>query len=125
MAGEEKYLPAREKGPVKAFTRDLVDSRRYLSTLFIPVALIMMAYMFIVIKNPVLSGLAMPILLIFVAIMIIEGSFVGRQINKKVYERFPDTTEAGFRLSWYAFMRSTQLRRMRIPRPRVKPGDVV
>ncbi|MDF0529911.1 DUF3043 domain-containing protein [Tsukamurella sp. 8F] len=125
MQGDERYLPVREKGPVKAFVRDLVDSRRYISTLFIPLALIVMVYMFVVIQNPVLSGLAMPILLVFVAIMAIEGFLVGRNINKKVYEKFPNTTEAGFRLGWYAFMRSTQLRRMRIPRPRVKPGDAV
>ncbi|GAA4388360.1 DUF3043 domain-containing protein [Tsukamurella soli] len=125
MAGEEKYLPVREKGEVKRYTRSLVDSRRYVSTLFIPVALVVMVYMFIVIKDPLLSSLAMPILLVFVAIMVIEGLLVGRSINRKVQARFPGTTEAGFRLGWYAFMRSTQLRRMRIPRPQVKPGDAV
>ena len=27
MAGDERYLPARDKGPARAFTRDFVDSR--------------------------------------------------------------------------------------------------
>ena len=30
MAGDEKMLPARERGPVKAYVRDLIDSRRNL-----------------------------------------------------------------------------------------------
>ena len=27
MAGDERYMPARDKGPARAFTRDFVDSR--------------------------------------------------------------------------------------------------
>ncbi|WP_019204201.1 DUF3043 domain-containing protein [Tsukamurella sp. 1534] len=125
MQGDERYLPVRDKGQEKAFVRDLVDAKRHISTMFIPIAVVIMVYMFVTVQSPTLSALAMPLLILLVIIMAVEGYFTGRRINNRVREKFPDTTEAGFRLGWYAFMRTTQLRRMRIPRPRVKPGDAV
>ena len=38
MAGDERYLPARDKGPARAFTRDFVDSRFTVAEFFIFVA---------------------------------------------------------------------------------------
>ncbi|MDP0399537.1 DUF3043 domain-containing protein [Tsukamurella strandjordii] len=125
MQGDERYLPVRDQGPVKAMARDLVDSKRHIATMFIPIAVAVMVYMFITVQNPTLSALAMPILMVLIIVMGIEGFFTGRRVNKRVQEKYPETTETGFKLGWYAFMRSTQLRRMRIPRPRVSPGDAV
>lgn len=125
MQGDERYLPVRDRGPVKGLARDLVDSKRHIATMFIPIAVAVMVYMFVTVQSPTLSALAMPVLLVLIVVMGIEGYFTGRRVNKRVQEKFPESTETGFRLGWYAFMRSTQLRRMRIPRPRVKPGDAV
>ena len=125
MQGDDRYLPIRDKGPVKAYVRDLVDSKRHVSTMFIPLAVAVMVFMFVTVNMPQLAGIPMLLLLAMVIIMGVEGVLTGRRINNRVRERWPDTTETGFRLGWYAFMRTTQLRRMRIPRPRVKPGDAV
>ncbi|VDR40121.1 Protein of uncharacterised function (DUF3043) [Tsukamurella paurometabola] len=125
MQGDERYLPVRDKGPVKAYVRDLIDAKRHVSTMFIPFAVVVMVFMFVTANRPEMAGVPMLILLVMVAVMAIEGILTGRRVNNRVRERWPDTTETGFRLGWYAFMRSTQLRRMRIPRPRVKPGDAV
>ena len=65
------------------------------------------------------------LLLIFMAIMAIEGYITGRRINRAVGERFPNFEGGGFKLGWYTFMRTTQLRKMRVPRPRVSVGDAV
>ena len=40
MAGEEAYLLPRDQGPVRRYVRDIVDSRRNVLGLFMPVALI-------------------------------------------------------------------------------------
>ncbi|TWS25898.1 DUF3043 domain-containing protein [Tsukamurella sputi] len=125
MQGDERYLPARDQGPVKAYVRDLVDAKRHVSTMFIPLAVAVMVFMFVTVNMPQLAGVPMLLLLVMIAVMAIEGILTGRRVNNRVRERWPDTTETGFRLGWYAFMRTTQLRRMRIPRPRVKPGDAV
>ncbi|MFT4088851.1 MAG: DUF3043 domain-containing protein, partial [Gordonia sp. (in: high G+C Gram-positive bacteria)] len=50
---------------------------------------------------------------------------LGRTINKRVVEAFPDTTDTGFKLGFYGFTRAMQLRMMRAPRPRVAVGDKV
>ncbi|BDD82048.1 hypothetical protein TPB0596_18110 [Tsukamurella pulmonis] len=125
MQGDERYLPARDQGPVKAYVRDLVDAKRHVSTMFIPLAVAVMVFMFVTVNMPEFAGIPMLLLLVMITVMAIEGILTGRRVNNRVRERWPDTTETGFRLGWYAFMRSTQLRRMRIPRPRVKPGDAV
>ena len=40
MAGDERYLIARDSGPARALARDVVDSRRNLIGLFMPLALL-------------------------------------------------------------------------------------
>jgi hypothetical protein len=57
--------------------------------------------------------------------IIVEGVFLGRIINRRVRERFPKATESGASLGFYAMTRATQLRRLRVPKPRLNPGDPV
>jgi hypothetical protein len=47
MRGDERALPARDRGPGKAFVRRWVDSRRLLSEYFIFIALAVLALSFI------------------------------------------------------------------------------
>ncbi|MFC4602199.1 DUF3043 domain-containing protein [Rhodococcus kronopolitis] len=122
LAGEDKYLLPRDKGPVRAFTRDLVDSRRHLVGLFMPLALLLIMAMFL---NPSVQALVTLGMLVMMLFMGVEGYVMGRQINNRVRERFPETTDGGFKLGWYAFVRASQIRKMRAPAPRVSPGDAV
>ncbi|WP_373291643.1 DUF3043 domain-containing protein [Nocardia camponoti] len=122
LAGEDKYLLPRDQGPVRAYVRDLVDARRNLVGLFMPMALVLIMSMFAVPQLQSLVTLAMLVMMFF---MIIEGFILGRIINNRVIARFPDTSDTGFKLGWYAFVRASQIRKMRAPKPRVKPGDAV
>ncbi|WP_237210955.1 DUF3043 domain-containing protein [Rhodococcus ruber] len=122
LAGEEKYLLPRDKGPVRAYVRDLVDSRRNLVGLFMPMALILIMTMFL---GPVVQQYVTLAMFAMIVLMVIEGIYLGRLVNKKVRARFPDTTEGGFGLGWYAFVRASQIRKLRAPLPRVSPGDAV
>lgn len=122
MAGDEQYLPARDKGPVKAYVRDIIDARRNLVGLFMPVALVMIATMFL---GPQLASVVTLAMLVVFAVMIIEGLLIGRIVNKRVSERFPEHSERPLSLGWYAFVRASQMRRMRMPKPRVSAGDAV
>jgi len=47
QAGDERRLPARDAGPVKAYVRDFVDGRISAGELFIPVALVVLVAGFI------------------------------------------------------------------------------
>ena len=64
------------------------------------------------------------VLLLFV-FMVLEGFYLARLVNKRVHERFPEEQAGPAKLGWYAFVRASQLRRLRAPRPRVKPGDAI
>lgn len=121
MAGEDAYLLPRDKGPVRRYARDLVDSRRNLLGLFMPIALALILVTLSVPTPAVQQPLsfAMPVLLI---VMAIDGVILGRYVNRRVDERFPDNTETGWKLGFYAGSRASQLRRMRAPRPMVTRG---
>jgi hypothetical protein len=124
MAGEDAYLLPRDKGPVRRYVRDVVDSRRNVLGLFMPAALALIFFM-LAIPSPALQrplSFAMPLLIV---IMAIAGLLVGRKVNKLVDEKFPDNTESGWKLGFYAASRASQLRRMRAPRPQVNRGDKV
>jgi hypothetical protein len=124
MAGEDAYLLPRDKGPARRFVRDIVDSRRNVLGLFMPSAL---GLIFVMLAVPSLTvqRLLSPAMLVLVLIMVIDGFIVGRKANKLVNEKFPDNTESGWKLGFYAASRASQLRRMRAPRPQVDRGDKV
>ncbi len=124
MAGDESYLLPRDKGPVRRYVRDIVDSRRNVLGLFMPAALAMIFFMLALpsLKFQQILSYAM---LILVVIMLIDGLIVGRKVNHMVDEKFPDNTESGWKLGLYAASRASQLRRMRAPRPAVNRGDKI
>lgn len=122
LAGEDKYLLPRDKGPVRAYVRDFIDARRNLLGLFMPMALILIMVTFALPGLSTIVTLAMFVMMLF---MVGEGVWLGRMINNRVAERFPDSTDGGFKLGWYAFVRATQIRKLRAPKPRVGPGDAI
>lgn len=123
MAGDDKYLMPRDRGPVKAYIRDLVDSRRNLLGLFMPLAIVV--FVALLFPSVVVQYYATLACLVMLVAMIAEAVLNGMRIAKQVRAKFPKETVRGFGIGWYAFVRATQLRRMRVPKPRVKPGDQV
>ncbi|NLG46890.1 DUF3043 domain-containing protein [Gordonia sp. (in: high G+C Gram-positive bacteria)] len=121
MDGDEKYLMARDRGPVRKMARDIVDSRRNIAGLFLPFAI----FLLVMLMLPNLAIIGNLVLLVFVLLVAIDSIYLGRMVNRRVRERFPETTDTGFRLGWYCFTRAMQLRMMRAPRPQAKPGDKV
>jgi hypothetical protein len=124
MAGEDAYLLPRDKGPVRRFARDVVDSRRNVLGLFMPAALGLI-FVMLAVPSIQVQRLLSPAMLVLVLIMVIDGFIVGRKVNRLVDQKFPDNTESGWKLGFYAASRASQLRRMRAPRPQVNRGDKV
>ncbi len=123
MAGDDDYLLPRDKGPVRRYARDIVDARRVsVLGLFMPAAL---GLIFVMLAIPQVQYYISPAMLILMAIMIVDGLFLGRKVNKLVDEKYPDHTESRWKLGFYAASRASQLRRMRAPRPQVNRGDKV
>jgi hypothetical protein len=121
MAGDDRYLMPRDRGPVKAYVRDLVDSRRNLLGLFMPLAIVVFVALFV--PNPLVQQYATLLCLIMLVAMIVEGVVNGRRITRLVRTKFPAERVRGGSIGWYAFVRGSQIRKLRVPKPRVRPGQ--
>jgi Protein of unknown function (DUF3043) len=120
-AGDERYLMARDRGPVKAYIRDVVDSRPHIVGLFMPLAVVVL-FTVVLPVNPIQQYLSL-FTLIALATMIVEGVTLGITITRKIRLKFPDERIGGFSVGWYAFSRASQIRRFRVPKPRVARGE--
>jgi hypothetical protein len=123
MAGDEKYLMPRDRGPVKAYIRDAVDSRRNLLGLFMPLAILI--FVALLVPDPRIQSLTTLLCLLMLVAMVLEGVLSGRRITRLVRAKFPKEPIRGLSVGWYAFIRASQLRKLRVPKPRVRPGDKI
>jgi hypothetical protein len=119
--GEEWALPAKDKGPVRALARDYVDSKRRLSEFYMYGLVVLLFLLFL--HSPVIQTVLPVLLIVMVLIMVVEGYFVGRRVTTLAGERFPGESTRGIKI--YSAMRSLQIRQLRFPKPRVKPGATV
>jgi Protein of unknown function (DUF3043) len=119
--GEDWALPAKDRGPVRALARDVVDSRRGLSEYYL--FAVIPIFILIFLPSASLKLAADALVLVILVIVFGEGYLVGRKVQQLAKERYPGQSLRGVRL--YAAMRGTQLRRLRVPKPRVGRGDAV
>jgi hypothetical protein len=119
-AGDERYLMPRDRGPVKAYVRDVVDSRPHIMGLFMPLAIVVV--LSLLVPVPAAQQYLSLFSLVALATMIIEGIFLGVSVTRKARAKFPDEEIGALSTGWYAFTRASQLRRLRIPKPRVERG---
>ncbi|GAA0414967.1 hypothetical protein GCM10010160_49000 [Acrocarpospora corrugata] len=123
LRGEEKYLPARDRGPVRKLARDFVDSRRLPGQYFLPaVLLIMLASMVPFppeIRKWVLTLYTMSLPLVMILVLV-SSFYVAGRVKKEAAARHPGENLKG--VGFYAAMRSSQIRRLRFPKPVVLPG---
>jgi hypothetical protein len=121
LAGDETYLPARDRGPVRKLVRDLVDSRRNVGGLFLAVAAV--ALVGTVVPVPAVQVYATFVLFAYFLMLVADSVVLGRRIKRTVAERFPDQSQRG--VVWYGVSRATMIRRWRFPKPEVPVGAVV
>ena len=119
--GEEWALPARDRGPVKALVRDYVDSRRRISEYYMYVMLILVILLFI--RVPSIQRLAEPVVLLLIVFVIVDAWLLRMSLKRLIAQRLPGESSRGVTL--YAVFRALQIRRFRVPPPRVTPGTKV
>jgi hypothetical protein len=116
--GEEKYLPARDRGAQKRFIRDWVDSRWSIGELVIPVLGIVVIISFILPSTQNIGTIALYSFVLLVAIDIV---YLTVTLRRGLAKRFgADKVE---RTGLYHITRAVQLRAIRIPKPQVKRGQ--
>jgi hypothetical protein len=119
-AGDDKFLMPRDRGPVKAYIRDVVDSRPHLMGLFMPLAIVVV--LSLLVPMPQIQQYLSLFSLVALTTMIIEGIFLGASVTRRARAKFPDAKIGGLSTGWYIFTRASQLRKLRIPKPRVARG---
>ena len=119
LRGDENALPLRDKGPVKKFVRNYVDSRRSIGEYFLPIIGVVLIISLIPIAAAAVIGVALMYSVLFASV--IDGIFLTRRIKREVGARFPNESVKG--LGMYGWLRSTQMRRMRAPKPGVAVGE--
>ncbi|MCW2830632.1 MAG: hypothetical protein JWP31_1324 [Aeromicrobium sp.] len=119
-SGDEKYLPAREQGPVRRFCRDYIDSRWNVAEYLLLFLILILA------TSALASSTGSPAAAAAVAFLyafliigtVLDEILMVRRLRKLLKARFEkDETRGAIA---YAVLRSSQLRRLRLPKPTVK-----
>jgi DUF3043 family protein len=119
--GDERYFPARDKGPVRRFVRDFVDARFSLIELVIPLLLVTMILGYS--GNRQLAQWGNTLLLCIIVFVVLDMVVLRFRLRRELSRRFPEQSPKG--LTYYAITRALQMKFMRLPKPRVKIGQTL
>lgn len=119
-AGEERYLPAKDRGPQRRFVRDYVDARFSAGEVVIPLTVLFL--FFSLTPIPAVTQWGIIVLWVLLGIAALDCVVLGFTVTRRVGAKFGEgNVERG--LKWYAAMRALQFRRLRLPKPQVKRGQ--
>jgi len=116
--GDERYLPNRDKGPVKRFIRDYVDARLSIAEFLLPVLIAIMVLQYS--QNDRMIQLGSALMTTTILVVAVDTSWLLFRIKRAIRAKFPDESLKG--TTFYTVMRVLQLRFMRMPKPQVKIG---
>jgi hypothetical protein len=117
--GDERYLPARDKGPVRRFIRDFVDSRFSFIELMVPLLIVTMILGYS--GNAYLAGVGNTVLLGTLLLVVVDMVMLRFRLRRELTRRFPTEPLKG--TTYYAVMRAMQMKFMRLPKAQVKIGQ--
>jgi hypothetical protein len=116
----DEMLPPWERGPVRAYLRDVVDARRHLlGVLFVPAFGLALITTF----GPA-SGLQRTLLvvsLVALGVVLAEALVRGVAYTRMARAEFPDLQVNAVSSTFYIFMRAHRPRSTRRPAPRLRP----
>lgn len=116
--GDDRYLPPRDKGPVRRAVRDFVDSRLMFAELVMPIMLVMLLVLTLGLPNSqVIVSNAWLLLLLLV---VVDLFVLSVRLRKLLRTRFPDQRTKG--ALPYGLLRATQIRPLRLPKTQVRIG---
>jgi hypothetical protein len=118
-AGDERYYLARDKGPVRRFVRDFVDSRFSFIELMVPLLIVTMVLGYS--GNDTLRSIGNTVLLGTILLVIVDMLLLRYRLHRQLTRRFPDEPLKG--TTYYAVTRALQMKFMRLPKSKVKIGQ--
>lgn len=118
---DDKLLPIRDRGPVRGFCRDYVDRRYNVAEFLLPILVVILGLSFVPATWAVMTVFVIWVATIFGTI--IDEAVLIRGLKKQLAERFTDENQRG--TTPYSVLRSSQLRRFRLPKPQIKHGGAL
>jgi hypothetical protein len=117
--GDERYFMPRDKGPVRRFIRDYVDSRFSIVELMIPLLVISMVLGYT--GQPALMQASTMVMMATILFVVVDLVLLRFRLRKELLRRFPGESLKG--TTYYAVMRKLQMKFMRMPKAQVKIGQ--
>ncbi|MDO4900081.1 DUF3043 domain-containing protein [Actinomyces sp.] len=121
QTGDDRYLPLRDKGPIKRYIRDYIDARFSLGELFMPLTfLLLIVFIAFSSRQTLLGYYFMLAIYLFLFIAIGDAVVCWRRLRRRLYAKFgSDKVQEQGTIFWYIFSRCFNLRRWRQPAPQV------
>ena len=119
MAGDPAFFPRRDAGPVKAQVRDYVDRRRTVGEFFVPFAFVVL--LLGLVNNPTVQTTVVYVWTSVLLLVVLDTILVGILLGRSLRKDYPEKSDRKGAVS-YGVLRALQLRRFRIPPPRIKAG---
>lgn len=117
QTGDERYLPANDKGPQRRYIRDYVDARINVGDYLL---VLILASFIVGLFAPGFQQYSVLVMWAFILLWILDYSIMWRGLKKKLTDKFGEIEP---RSGFYAFNRVMMIRRFRLPKPMVKRGD--
>lgn len=117
--GEERYLPAKDRGEQRRFVRDHIDARWNVGEVMMPVLVVFLIVGFVA-SQTAAASYALLLVWAFVALFILDCLVLWVILRKKLTAKFGQFQKGTF---LYILTRAWQLRFLRLPKPQVKRGQ--
>ncbi len=116
-----RALNAREATPEKQLLRDYVDARFSLGEFLLPSLVVLLAASFLSSVWGPITLIATLVMYVYIILVILDGFLMWRGFKKVLAARMPKASTKG--LLMYGMNRCIQIRRFRMPPPRLKRGE--
>jgi hypothetical protein len=114
-AGDDRYVPNRDKGPVRRFVRDYVDGRMSAGEFFMPIAV---AALILMVAGA--GGIGGSLSSVMILIVLFDSAVLSFSLRRTLARKFPDEPRRG--AIPYGLMRALTWRSLRTPKPQVPRG---
>lgn len=122
-SGDERHLPNRDRGPVRRFCRDFVDARFNIAEWLLPLLLVILILSFLGAGSPFAAWLQVVVWTGTIVGTVVDTLVLTWRTKRELRRRFPDENRRGAVM--YTVLRSSQLRRLRLPKPQVSRGQAL
>lgn len=117
QSGDDRYMPARDKGPIRRWVRDYIDARISPGEFFLPLSIGLLMVMILAQSNATVAFGAIAVLYAYMTVAIVDAALLSRRLRKKLTAKFGVVPKGTL---MYGIMRAFQIRQSRLPKPQVK-----